>query len=116
MALCAYKENRRIGIATPLAYVTVSAETEAIRRGARVRFQPVRDSLAFVVLSALFSSCALALWNAFATQAFNNLALRPGMKRLLAVRFSSGINRVSIVSSFYRSHTAGARSQRASCG
>jgi hypothetical protein len=71
----------------PLAYVTVSAETEAIRRGARVRFQPVRDSLAFVVLSALFSSCALALWNAFATQAFNNLALRPGMKRLLAGAF-----------------------------
>ena len=51
------------------------------------RFQPVRDSLAFVVLSALFSSCALALLNAFATQPFNNLALRPGMKRLLAGAF-----------------------------
>jgi hypothetical protein len=61
----------------PLAYVTVSAETEAIRR----------DALAFVVLSALFSSCALALWHAFATQAFNNLVLRPGMKRLLAGAF-----------------------------
>jgi hypothetical protein len=28
----------------------LAAETEAIRRGARVRFQRVRDSLAFVVL------------------------------------------------------------------